>query len=342
MTPLRFALIGAGNIGGTYAAALRKLGCAQLTAVVDARPESAAKLAAENGIEAHGTSLAAVAGRCEAVIVATPSGLHGACAVEAAGLGRHVLVEKPLEITAARMDEMTAACRRSGVALGVCFQRRTRALNRALKRLFDENAFGRVYGVEVSLRLYRPQAYYGSGGWRGTVKLDGGGPFMQQGAHDMDLLGWFFGKPATVFSRTGTFAHTGIEVEDHGAAILTWPDGAIGTVLASTAAKPGFDPQWAVFTERGTFMMANDVVTAWKVDGVPPPEPEPPFEGPRHSAAASAAVSDTRAHEAVITDFVEAVRAGRPPLVPPDQARVATEVILGIYESARARREVAL
>jgi predicted dehydrogenase len=341
MEPLRFVLVGTGNIAGTYAEAVGKLDGADIVGVVSRDADRARAFCGENDLDAGAaTGIEAVAADFDAVILATPNGLHHEGAIEAARLSKHVLSEKPLDVTAERMDRMIAACRDAGVRLGTAYFRRTRENNRIVKRLLDDGAFGRVYGADLSLKVYRPQDYYESGAWRGTWDLDGGGPFMQQGSHDIDLACWLLGRPTAAVAMTGTFGHTGIEVEDHGAAALELAGGGILSVVASTVVRPGFQPRLDLFAERGSLSMENDQITFWGMDGMENPGVAP--EGEQHSAAAGASVKDTSGHEAVLRDFVEAVRDDRPPLVPPESARIATDVILAIYRAAAEGRKVAV
>ena len=333
MDPLRFVLVGTGNIAGTYAAAVGKVEEAAIVGVVSRDADRARAFCEENDLDAEAAAaLGAVNHDFDAVILATPNGLHHEGAAEAARLGKHVLSEKPLDVTADRMDRMIAACRDAGVRLGTAYFRRTRENNRIVKRMLDDGAFGRVYGADLSLKVYRPQDYYDGGAWRGTWDLDGGGPFMQQGSHDIDLACWLLGRPTSAVAMTACLGHTDIEVEDHGAAALELAGGGILSVVASTVCRPGFQPRLDLFAERGSLSMENDQITFWGMDGLENPGIEP--EGEQHSAAAGAAVEDTSGHEAILSDFVAAVREDRDPVVPPESARVATDVILAIYRAA--------
>jgi predicted dehydrogenase len=332
-------LVGTGNIAGTYVAAADKLDCAKIVGVVSRSGERAKTFADEHGIAHSAPALKDVSCDFDAVILATPNGEHHRGAIEAAGLRKHVLSEKPLDITAGNMDRMIRACKDAGVKLGTVYLRRTRENNKIIKSLLEKNTLGRVYAVDLSLKVYRPQEYYDSAAWRGTRALDGGGPFMQQGSHDIDLVCWLFGKPVSVLGMVGTFGHTGIEVEDHGVGILETRDGALISIVASTIAKPGFPPRMDVFTERGTFSLENDCITFWEVEGMDNPGVAPEVE--LHSST-SAAVTDTSGHEAIMRDFVEAVRTDRDPLVPGEQGRIATDVILAIYRSSEEGVKVSL
>ncbi|WP_198411183.1 Gfo/Idh/MocA family protein [Marinimicrobium alkaliphilum] len=322
---MRYVIVGTGNISSTYVNALSALPESTLVGAVS-RAGRALKVAPEIPVW---PTLGAVDSAFDAVILATPNGLHHQGAIEAASLGKHVLTEKPLDISIEAMDRMTEACRTAGVMLAVCFQRRTRPDNQAVKALVAKGAFGRIYAVDLAAKFYRDQSYYDSGDYRGGLALDGGGPFMQQACHNLDIYTWLFGLPRQIVSMLETFAHA-IEAEDHGAALMRHEDGMIGTVVASTAAKPGFAARMEVHTERGSFTLTDDVITQWDVDGVE--NPSVPGEHYHHDGATSAAVTDTSAHEAIIEDFEAAVRENREPLAGPDSARKTTELILDIYK----------
>jgi predicted dehydrogenase len=191
-----------------------------------------------------------------------------------------------------------------------------------------------VYAADLAVKFFREQAYYDSAPYRGGWAIDGGGPFMQQASHQIDLYVWFFGRPQAVKSFTSTIAHR-MEAEDHGAALLRHPGGMIGTIVASTVTRPGFPARLEIHAEAGSIVMENDLITRWAVDAVA--NPSRPPAGAVHSGAgaAGATVSDTAGHEAIIADFVRAVRESRPPAVNGEEARGTTELILAIYRAAR-------
>ncbi len=336
---LRFVLVGTGNIAGTYVAAARKVNTAEIVGVVSRDAERARAYASENKIPDFADSLRAIKTDFDAVMVATPNGLHYLTAEEAAAMGKHVLTEKPIDISIEHIDRMISACEKAGVKLGTTYQCRTRPDNKTIKAMLSNNSFGRIYAVDLTVKVYRGQEYYDSTAWRGTMDIDGGGPFMQQASHNIDILRWLFGMPETVYARTGTLAHTGIEVEDHGIAVLGFEDGAIGTIVASTVAKPGFIPRMEVLTERGSFVMENDAITTWEIEGIESPAAE---TGEQTHSGLTVAVAETVCHEAIIEDLVEAIRNDRDPIVPPHDARCTTELILAIYRSANENKEITL
>jgi predicted dehydrogenase len=338
---MKFVIIGSGNIAKTYVNAVKNIDNAEIVGVVSRNLERAKKYAKENNFECAATSLENITCEYDAVFVATPNSMHCDGVVSAANLGKHALVEKPLDITPEHMDKMIDTCKKNNVKLAVSFQRRFSKGNIEIKTLLNKNAFGKIYAIDLPLKLYRGQEYYDSGAWRGTLAIDGGGPFLQQGSHDIDCLAWLFGMPKKVFARCGTFGHTGIEVEDHGAAIMEMKNGAICSIVASTIAKPGFSPRLEVFTEKGTFILENDIITTWEIEGVEQPDLGE-IVADKHNGATSAAVDDTCGHEAVISDFIEAIETNREPKVTGEKARMSTDIILAIYKSSKEGREIEL
>lgn len=323
---MRFVIVGTGNIARTYLNAVGRLPGTEIVGFISRGADRPDYAEAQHEIARE---LEEIQADFEAVILATPPGLHHAGAIAAARLGKHVLTEKPLDVSIEHMDAMIDACRSSGVKLAVAYQRRMSPDNRALKQLLEKGALGKMYAADLSVKFWRDQAYYDSSPYRGTFAIDGGGPFVQQASHNIDIYTWYFGMPDDVVSMLGTFAHE-IEVEDHGACLLRHADGMIGTIIASTLARPGFRVRLEMHAERGSVVLENDVITTWAVDDLDNPSTKP--EGAIHSGA-SVAVTDTAGHEAIIKDFIEAVRDDREPAVTGESARLATELILRIYKA---------
>jgi predicted dehydrogenase len=323
---MRYVIIGSGNISNTYVEAISAIG-GETVGVVSRFGRSPSCQPAMPGWQ----TLGAVDQPFDAVCVTTPNGLHHQGIIAAAGLGKHVVTEKPLDISIEAMDAAISACRKAEVVLAVAFQRRTAPDNRSVKKLLDQRAFGRVFAVDLAAKFYRPQSYYDSGDYRGGLAIDGGGPFMQQACHNLDIYTWFFGKPVQVVSMLDTYTHD-IEAEDHGAALMRHGDGMIGTVIASTATQPGFAARMEVHAEKGSFTLTDDVITHWSVEGVNNPT-DTDFVY-QHDGATSAAVTDTSGHQKILLDFERAVETGAAPIASAESARLTTELILMIYQGA--------
>ncbi len=321
---MKYVIIGTGNISKTYISALQSLPACELIGFV-----SRSKTSGDNDYRLPcWPTLAEVSRPFDAVIITTPNGLHHQSAIEAARLGKHVLVEKPLDITQGAMDGMIDAAARANVTLAVSYQRRTNPDNMAVKALMEQGAFGRIYSADLSCRFWRDQRYYDSADYRGGYALDGGGVFMQQACHNIDNYIWLFGMPARVQGELDTFAHR-IEAEDHGAVVLRYDNGMIGTIVASTCAPPGYPPRLEVSCEKGTFTLLNDCISDWHVAGIDNPvSTVPPAEDP---GASSPTVTDFSRHAAVLADFEQAVAQGTTPLADGKDARRTTDLVLQNY-----------
>jgi UDP-N-acetyl-2-amino-2-deoxyglucuronate dehydrogenase len=338
---LRFAIVGCGVIAPMHAAALAGTDGAELAVVVDDVAEAAAHRGAEFGVE-HTTDLDATLARddIDAVAVCTPSGLHGAVGARAAGAGKQVLVEKPIDITLEAADRLIATARRAGVTLGVVSQQRWNPGVRQLQQLIRDGRLGRLVLGDAIIKWYRSQAYYDSGEWRGTWALDGGGCLMNQGVHYVDLLQWLMGPVETVVAHTRTATHERIEVEDVAQALLTFRGGAVGTLQGSTSVYPGLPERIEVAGTAGTAIITKGALTFCQlVDGSAdaPAEPDEPEGGSTDPAAIG-----SRLHLAQYRDYVAAVREGRDPLVSGEEGRKPLEIILAVYESARTGAPVTL
>ena len=324
---MKYIIIGTGNISNTYVHALSEIQDCELVGCVS---RSGNPLSANPQIPSW-PNLDSVPVDFDSVIVATPNGLHCEGIMAAAKRGKHVLTEKPLGIKMEEMERAIAVCEEKKLTLAVAYQRRTAPDNQAVKALIEQGVLGNIFAVDLAAKFYRDQAYYDSADYRGGYSIDGGGPFMQQACHNIDIYVWFFGLPIQVASMMNTFTHQ-IEAEDHGAALLKHSNGMIGTIVASTSAKPGFAARLEVHSDKGSFTMIDDRITAWHFEDIPNPG-NSNFQY-QHDGATSASVSDTSAHKKIISDFEKVSKQGGEPIAGGKSAKATTELILAIYRSA--------
>lgn len=324
---IKFIIIGSGNIANTYVSAIGKIKNAEVVGIVSQKIKQAINLL--NLPSFH--TIQEIDIDFDAVIVCTPNGLHHVSTIEAASLGKHVLCEKPIDIRLDSIDQMIDACTKNKVKLGVAYQRRYSSDNPIVKNMIDENKLGKIFSVDLSVKNYRDDNYYNSAAYRGTYEIDGGGPFIQQASHYIDLYYWFFGKPGKLVSKLATYVHE-IEVEDHGAVICLHDSGMIGTITASTATKPGFPAKMEIYTSKGYLILENDVITHWDIEGVENPSLQQNSKN-THTGSTSATVEDTTNHENIINDFILSIKTGKQPLITGESARNATEIILDIYKN---------
>jgi UDP-N-acetyl-2-amino-2-deoxyglucuronate dehydrogenase len=345
---LRFGIVGCGVIGPVHAEAIASLPDAELISVVDINPEQAQKLADKYRVRSY-TQLQHMLNNepVDVVIICAPSGLHGELACQVMRSGRHVIVEKPMEITREAIDEMLQVQQATGVKLAVISQHRFDPASRQVHRLVEENAFGRLVLGNILVPWWRSQQYYDSGDWRGTWKLDGGGVLMNQSIHSIDLLQWLMGPVKSVFGYTDTLVHR-METEDVAVAVLRFASGAPGTIAATTGAYPGVTTRIEIFGEKGSAIIENDSLSYLHLArddkesissyGVTPQERTRGEEV--SSTSKKPAALSASSHALQIADMIRAIREDGTPLVDGYAGRQPVEIILSIYESARTKKEV--
>ena len=282
----------------------------------------------------------------EIVSICTPSGTHMEPALEAIEAGKHLIIEKPLEISKARYERILEAADRQGVTVAGVFQSRFFDVSRKIKQAIDAGRLGRLVLGDAYVKWFRTQQYYDGGGWHGTWKLDGGGALMNQSIHAVDLLLWFMGPVARIQAVSATLGHTGIEVEDTAVAALTFRNGALGVIEGSTAAYPGYHKRLEVAGTEGSVVSVQDQLEAWHF-AKETPEDTAIREKYGAVVATGGGASDPanisfEGHQRQFEDLIEAIKAGRAPAVGGAEAVKSVDVILGIYESARTGQPVEL
>src|SRR5215217_7879652 len=256
---LRFGILGCGVIGPHHAKAIAGLQSAELVAVADVVPELAQEVAEQTRCSYYASLEEMLSGvDLDAVCVCTPSGMHAEGAITALEAGKHIVVEKPVDVTLQAADRLIEVQRATGRRVAVVSQHRFDAATQAVHEALTRGEFGRLTSGSAEVRWWRSQSYYDSGGWRGTWELDGGGVLINQAIHTIDLLQWLMGQVVEVTAHTGLLAHERIEVEDTAVAILKFTNGALGSIVATTAAYPGLTTRIAVHGDRGSAIIDND------------------------------------------------------------------------------------
>lgn len=344
------AVVGLGR-GKTHVKALKYTTGAELLAVCDMNEEAAEKVAGEYEADAY-TDLQLLLKRddIDLVHICTPSGTHAEMALRVAESGKHALVEKPLDISLERIDEVVHAFENRNLKLGCVFQNRFAPVNRLMKQAIDEGRLGKLIMANAHIKWFRNQQYYDkNGGWRGTWAWDGGGSLMNQSVHTIDLMQWMMGPVQSVIGKTRVQSHH-IETEDMGVAIIKFANGALGTVAGSTATYPGFGTALEIHGDRGGICMNSNRVTAWKIDGERMEEEEAEMleklggskRKKSKDEAAERGSIEVNTTYLQIQDMVDAIRENRAPNIPGKEGRHSVEIILAIYESSRTGKEVFL
>ena len=357
----RFAIAGAGVIAKQHGIVLGELADeAELVAVVDPDLSRAASLAEQRGGTAFSELSEALASvDVDVVVVCTPTGLHADVAIAALEAGKHVVIEKPAEVTAERIDEIAAAQRRAGTLVTVISQHRFDPSTEIVLGAARRGELGRLSSGIAAIDWWRGQSYYDSGVWRGTWALDGGGALMNQGVHTVDLLLAVMGRPVEVFGYTGALAHEGLETEDVAVGVVRFESGALGSIHASTAVYPGLVTRLQVHGDRGSAVIENDelVYIHTTPAGEEPAQaamggqgsgnqvadlrgPDP--DGAPRTAGTSVPGQMSDAHTHQYRNFLAALRGEEDVRVGLEENRQAVAVITGLYESVRRGAPVRL
>lgn len=343
---MNFGLVGCGAISETHVGAINGGEGRQLVAVCDEVESRAKALGVKHGV-AWFSDLSQFLKEVDAVAVCVPSGLHNAVAVAAAREGKHVVVEKPVEVNFAAAVELIEEVERAGVHHACISQHRFAPDILRVKEAIASGEGGKLVQADGYNKWYRSQGYYDSGGWRGTWELDGGGALMNQGVHYLDLLQWIGGGISAVRAITRTAAHQ-IEVEDTMCALIEFNCGAVGVFQASTAAFPGFAERLEFHCEHGAILIEADRVKVWDIDpdgasagfygrGVMQ-QPAPNVQTMGGEAAPNPLIWGDL-HTMQYDDFVTSFEEGRPAAVSCRDALEPLKVILAIYESGRRNGE---
>ncbi|MEO1448698.1 MAG: Gfo/Idh/MocA family oxidoreductase [Bacteroidota bacterium] len=337
-------IVGAGNIARLHAQAIQQLPNATLVGFCDNGSGRARKLANEFQVKgfADVDRMLNDAG-ITIVLLATPSGLHAEATIAAAKARKHVLCEKPLEITGERIEQMVAAHEAAGTRLGCIFNYRYEDSVNAIRQALDTRRLGRITHASVQVPWWRDPEYY-AGNWRGTLELDGGGALMNQSIHMIDLLQYLLGPVFSLFAYTATQVHN-IEAEDTAVAVLHMASGALATVYGSTASYPGQARDMLITGTRGTIRQTNGEITVWQFADEQPIDAEirANIAQPSDAKGASNPMSIAHLpHQRNIAAFLEAVKSGAPFEIEGKEARKAVEIITAIYRSARTGMEIRL
>lgn len=330
-----------------HARAIEDVRGAKLIACYNRTRPAAEKLAKETGATAYDSLGAMLADeRVDAVTVATPSGAHLEPTLAAAKAGKHVIVEKPLEVTLKRCDKAIDACEAAGVKLATIFPSRFHASSVKMRKAVDQGRFGRMTLGDAYVKWFRTQEYYDSGAWRGTWDLDGGGALMNQAIHTVDLLQWLMGPVTEVQAQTATLAHERIEVEDVAVATLRFASGALGVIEATTAAYPGYLKRIELHGSEGTAVLEEEDIKAWDFAKRRKSDLAILEEMEKHTSTGGGAADPSaighHGHAMQLKDFVTAIQKDTTPAVDGHEGRKSVEIILGVYKSAKTGRTVKL
>jgi len=340
---LNFAVVGLG-MGGHHCKAIRNAKGANLVAVCDIDPERLDKRVKEfdcKGYKSYARMLKDPA--IDVVNIVTESGKHAKMGIQAAQAGKHLIVEKPVDVTPARIKTLEKAVKKAGVKCGCIFQSRMDNCNIMIKKAIDRGKMGQVIGVHAHLPWYRANSYYEGphGPWRGTWRLDGGGSLMNQGIHTLDLAIFLAGPVQSAAGFYGVFTHK-IQAEDHTVAVLKFKNGAIGTLFATTCAVPEGSQRVHMYGTKGSFSRLGSALEFYEMGSAKERKrmmnlfsSTPKADASRDPMAVSA-----DGHTLIVEDLVKAIRNDREPIIPISTAKHSVEVACAIYQSQRSGKIV--
>lgn len=325
------SMIGVGGIARTHINALKGLPQARLVAVSSRGADKARAVGTEEGVE-FSTDPGVLFRRSDVdvVVITTSSGSHAKLALEAIAAGKHLVIEKPMAMVPEDARRIVDAARKKGVMLSVISQRRFEPTLQTIKRLLDDGAIGKLLLIEAFCPYYRTQEYYDSADWRGTIAEDGGA-LMNQSIHSVDLMLWLAGPAREVFGRTATQTHK-MEAEDLALGVVTFASGALGTIMASTSIRPGFQATINLYGDKGTIKLDGSSVAHWTVPGVEPPA----AQGTASVGIASPTLSSHEHHQAQHADIFAALDKGGTPAVTGEDGFRAVELVCGVYRSQKS------
>jgi predicted dehydrogenase len=337
------AIVGAGIIGRNHAAAIDRHPGMRVAALVDTVPEAMRALAAafpDDPPGCYATLAEALAEPVDLVAICTPTGTHVPLVEQVLAAGRHVVVEKPLDVTLKRARHLAGVAKDAaarGLVASVISQHRFDPASVAVAAAIADGRLGRLTSAVASVPWWRTQEYYDAAGWRGTWQFDGGA-VMNQAVHTVDLLVWFMGAPVEVFAQSARLAHERIETEDVAVATLRFPSGALGVLHATTAGYPGLEVRIQVQGTRGSAVVHADQLECLVTDGAF--SADVPAED--RFGAAKPDDAFVIGHLRQYDDIANAIVDRRPPGVGLEDGITALATVLAIYASATLGRPVTL
>jgi UDP-N-acetyl-2-amino-2-deoxyglucuronate dehydrogenase len=332
-------LIGGGNISETHARAARAVPDIEIAAIFGTNAEKVGRLCREYGGKPFQDFDGFLAHRpMELVAIGSPSGLHAEQGIAVARHGLHVLTEKPIDISVERADALIDETRKAGVQLGVFFQDRCKPDILSVKDAVAAGVLGKPILVDARVKWYRPPDYYSNSRWRGTWALDGGGALINQAVHTLDLMLWMFGEVKAAQAICKTALHA-IEAEDTLIAMLEFANGALGVLQATTSVIPGYPRRLELSGSEGTLIIEQDRLLTADLKN-PSPDLLKSSEADKNPSSASPIVSDARGHQAVLEDFLRAIRTNTKPRCDGQEGRRSLAVVQAIYEACRTGKRV--
>lgn len=317
---LRFGIVGLGVISYRHAQSIIDTENADLIAASSRTEENRERFAKEFDVRMFADYEEMLKqDDIDAVSICTPSGTHMDFGIKAAEAGKHVIVDKPIEVSVDRGQKLVESCEKNGVKLAVIYQNRYSNAVLKLKDAVDSGKIGKPVMARGSVKWFRDQDYYTNSGWRGTLDLDGGGALINQSIHTLDLLIWILGDLKCVFGMKDTLTHEGIEAEDNLIASLRFANGALGLFEASTSIVPPQPRTIEINGSKGTAVLNGDKFIL-------------NLEGEKSNKDFSIE-NDDHFFEKQYEEIVHSILKGEQPPVSGDEALLSLAAVEAIYDS---------
>jgi len=337
----KIGIIGIGTIADVHAQAIQASKNMELLSAFSRNPEKAIAFTKKYDIQCFTDWNKFIEDpELDAVSICTPNGTHLDYGEKAAVAKKHVIVEKPIEVTLERAQKLIDQCNNNDVQLAIIYQSRFMDNMPELKEFIDNNGLGKLFMGDATIKWYRSQAYYDSGAWRGTLELDGGGVLINQAIHTVDLLQWLMGDIVTIFGQTGTFTHN-LEGEDNAIATIRYKNGAIGVIQASTSVQPSQSRRIEIHGEKGSVLIDGDDIKISMTED----DPTKDNTQNEHLGSGSSSPMDGFSFEPHKRQFEAIARAIQNNKIPPVsgvKSLKSLAIVLGIYESARTNTVIQL
>lgn len=354
MKKIKTAVIGCGKVGHFHAQAFQRCPQSELVACYGRNLEKTQAFAEQYGIRAF-TDLEEMVRETgvEAVSICTPHPNHGDLAVKCCQLGLHIAIEKPLASTLEDCDAIIKAAKENGVVGSTICQRRFYRPVMRIKEAIDNGKLGKPILGTVNMLGWRDMAYYNSDPWRGTWEGEGGGVLINQAPHQFDLLLWYMGEIDEIYGMWDTLNHPELEVEDTAAAVIRFKSGAMGNIVVSNSQNPALFGNVRVHGDNGASVGVQTDGGAMFIAGVSgiteppvndlwtiPGEAEKLEEYKKGDSEFFNSVDMIHYHTEQLKDFLDAIAAGRKPLITLEDGRRTVELITGIYRSQRDHKPI--
>ena len=326
----KFGILGCGLIASVHADAISHIENATLVGVADNNREFAQSFAEKRGVKVFNDYFDMLScSDIDVVCICTPSCFHAQNAIDALNNGKHVVLEKPMALSTKDADLVIKTCKETGKLLTVISQLRFSEDILRVKKLIEEGALGKITLCELNMRYYRSPEYYSSSPWKGTLKFDGGGALMNQGIHGVDLFEYMIGDIKNVNGVIKTLVHD-IEVEDSAVATVEFSNGALGTIMASSCAYPGFNRKITINGSDGYVILSENSVEKLVIKDTVCEE----YDLNKVSASNDPASVSYEYHKRQLTNLISAINGEEELLIDASEGKKAVKVIETIYQTS--------